>query len=406
MRLQFACRLIFILAWLFLPALPQAHAQDARTELIATISESLVHIRITGTSAADSSVKTAEGTGFLVSDDGFILTNYHLLNEMKGVDTDTIKITVSFKQNNPAFRIKALPINGNEIIDLLLLKVPEGNEPYKPLQLGSSEALSKGDTLFTLGFPAADDPEFQPDPLFRSGDLSSRSGPTGSLWTVSIPMTAGQSGSPIFHNDGTVVGVARAVSETDANSRYMIPIHFADSILAHLRVAALQKQLEAVLKALGKTEPDAIPLNDRLKSVESNITDLRKFYEWSASMSGDDVKIEFTKLVGGEPLLRGIEPQIKPIAINLEDKAITKSKLKLKPQPGPSAEEFSLTTFEEKDSSGSIIVTKIKDIIATLESVDGDIKSIPELEIRIVPVLSDGTKLKPQILVIKTHLDD
>ena len=145
---------------------------------------------------------------------------------------------------------------------------------------------------------------------------------------------------------------------------------------------------------------------DRLKSVESNITDLRKFYEWSASMSGDDVKIEFSKLVGGEPLLRGIEPQIKPIAIKSEDKAITMGKFRLERQTGPSPEEFALTTFEETDSSGSIIVPKIKGFINSLKSVDGDILSIPELEIRIVPVLSDGTKLKPQILVIKTNLDD
>lgn len=374
---------------------------------IDAVRRSLVHIEVTGISAADSAPRRSDGTGFLVSADGFILTNYHLLDAMNGADTDTIKFSVSFGENTANGRVKALPIDGNEIIDLLLLKVPERQGAFSPLVLGSAENLTVGTPLFTLGFPRADDPDFQPNAVFRQGDLSSRDGPLGSLWMVSIPISSGQSGSPVFSADGKVVGVAKATSSNDPNSRYMIPIHFADTLLAHLRLASLQTELERVLRILKGLEPEPLPLNERLVSVESNISDLRKVFNWSATLDGDDLRIDFRKLVGGARLLRGIKPYVRPIAYDKNDKSVPMSPFKIAASDGTELIELPITSFDDASFSGTFVLKGIRTKIKNRIDDTANVTSIPEIEVRLVPVLERSDKVEElpnQSLIVKVDI--
>lgn len=390
--------LLLAIAVSALPFTGPAFAKPAQ-DVISAVKTAIVRIEISGIHAANSAKKSASGTGFIVSPDGFVLTNYHLMQELAGVDIDTIKFSVFSGNGAP---VKALPVNGSEASDLLLLKIPERDAQYPTVALGSALELQIGASLSTIGYPKPDDPQFQLDPQFRDGTLSAREGPSGSLWTVSIPFSPGISGSPVFTDDGKVVGVARAVSPQDGESRYMIPIHFADTILTHLKVAKLQQDLDRVLKALGGAETAEETLQDRLTSAESSIGELRMVYEWRAVVAGDDLRIEFSKLVGGGPTLRGIEPYVRPIAVfKPDEQPVQMGKFRLD-SAGP---EFPVTYDNDRKASGFVLIRDIKDHIRLRVENTDEVESIPELFVRVAPVLDDGTpagaKMPPRELIVR-----
>jgi S1-C subfamily serine protease len=387
--------------WLGLAQLAFAEISE---EIQASVRGSLVHIRATGISSKDSSQKTSEGTGFYVSQDGFILTNYHLLAPLDGVDADTIVINVG-ERPNTLNRVKVLPVQGNEIADILVLKAPEDGVNRTKAKIDFTKQPTVGSALYSIGFPTVTDPEFDTQPALVKGNLSKHTGPTASLWTTSIAALQGQSGSPVFTDDGTVIGILKGTDKTaEGEVSYIVPIKFVDPLLPQLRVQQLREELELVLKALGGIEKEPVPLNNRLQNVETNINDLRRIFEWQGDFAGEDLKVQFTKLVGGEPKLRAIRPQVTPYA-RLNTGGVEKRGLFRIFGQG-SAGEILMNGIDERSASGFFLLPNIKNEIANRIRSDGEIKNIPRLSVSIIPVLEDGKELPPQTIEVRIDVED
>jgi hypothetical protein len=216
----------------------------ARADAHGDIAASLVHLRI---EAMDKLGVPKEGkaTGFLVTADGQVLTVYHLVSGLGEVVGETVKITarVGRRGENPAdFNETAAVVSALPELDLLLLKISQGLDDYKPVELGSSRSLALDARLLTSGFPENLD-RWQDD-----GALRSKQGPGGTLWGTDMEFLGGQSGSPIYLEDGAVVGVVKGALRGASNKSFFVPIDLADPLLIPLRLEAIEKRIAAIPK--------------------------------------------------------------------------------------------------------------------------------------------------------------
>ena len=136
----------------------------------------------------------AFGSGFILSKDGYIMTNYHVIK-----NSDEIKITLSDQT-----QLKATLIGTDERSDLALLKVDAKNLPV--VSIGTSENLKIGEWVLAIGSP------FGFDHTVTAGIVSGkkRNLPNESYVPyiqTDVAINPGNSGGPLFNLNGEVVGV-------------------------------------------------------------------------------------------------------------------------------------------------------------------------------------------------------
>lgn len=132
------------------------------------------------------------GSGFLVSEDGYIVTNNHVV-----ADADVIHVTLD-ENNGKSETLKATLIGSDEETDLALLKV-EAKKPLPFLVFGDSDALKVGEWLLAIGNP------FGLDHTVTAGILSAmgrniRSGPFDNFLQTDASINPGQQRRPAFEH--------------------------------------------------------------------------------------------------------------------------------------------------------------------------------------------------------------
>jgi S1-C subfamily serine protease len=142
------------------------------------------------------------GTGFYVNNEGFIATNYHVIQ-------DATDIFVMCKQNGMNQKYKATVFQSDKINDLAVIKIIDKNFiplPALPYQI-ASETVAVGNEVFSLGFPLAD--VMGESVKFTDGKISSLTGINEDVtkYQVTAPIQNGNSGGPLFDNSGNVVGI-------------------------------------------------------------------------------------------------------------------------------------------------------------------------------------------------------
>lgn len=147
-------------------------------------------------SPLDENVPRFTGTGFFVTDDGYLLTCYHVVE-------DAARISVRTKAGTfPATLVKADKAN-----DVALLKV---TGKFSALPLGSSRGMRMGESVFTIGFPNIELQGFAPK--LTKGDINSLSGMQDDPreFQISVAVQPGNSGGPLVNQYGNVVGIMEA----------------------------------------------------------------------------------------------------------------------------------------------------------------------------------------------------
>ena len=197
-------------------------------EVHKLIRPSLVYLKATakGASGTETVVtKETTATGFLVSEDGLVLTVYHLISKLGDVVPQTVRIEARISEKN-ANPIRAAIVDASINTDLLLLKIPPGAKEYTKVSLGNAQSHDDDDAIYTSGFAKLISYRKQ------EGKIETREGPGGHLWATGLKFEYGQRGSPIYNAAGEVIGIVEGDKGTLS---YMIPIGFADSLLAQVR---------------------------------------------------------------------------------------------------------------------------------------------------------------------------
>lgn len=165
------------------------------------------------------------GSGFIISEDGYILTNAHVVK-----DADEILVRFSDRRELPAETIGA-----DERTDVALLKVDA--EDLATLQLGDSDALQVGEWVAAIGSP------FGFDSSVTAGIVSAinRTLPRDAyvpFIQTDVAINPGNSGGPLFNLDGEVVGINSQIFTRSGGFMglsFAIPINVAMDVADQLR---------------------------------------------------------------------------------------------------------------------------------------------------------------------------
>lgn len=156
------------------------------------------------------------GSGFLISDDGYIITNHHVIDDL--IDSESRVILIQLEEGS----VVADLIEYDELSDLALLRSYLNTPSYLKL---ASENGNMGDKIYVCGFPrgntkitldgiiSTDAREFSKEKRIEQGNTSGH--------------TNGNSGGPVVNKEGALVGVTRASYKNQKaydHGGFMIPV--------------------------------------------------------------------------------------------------------------------------------------------------------------------------------------
>ena len=158
----------------------------------------------------------ATGTGFAVSADGKIATNYHVI---EGASKIFVKLP-----NGRTVGIERV-VAFDKRVDLAILQVQ--GVSLRPLPLGDSSAVKVGQEVCVMGSPLG------LEQSFSTGVVSAKRVMDGFEWVqITTPISPGNSGSPVMTRDGTVIGVATFVAKEGQNLNFASSIKYVQMLLS------------------------------------------------------------------------------------------------------------------------------------------------------------------------------
>ena len=179
-----------------------------------------------GDAGREEGASGALGSGFVIREDGLIVTNRHVI-----VGASSVRVRLSDGRE-----VVAKIVGADAVTDIALLRVEAGR--LQPLHLGSSESVSVGDAVLAIGNP------FGLGQSVSAGIVSARGrtleeDPYVNFLQTDASINRGNSGGPLLSVDGTVVGVTSAILSPSGGS---VGLGFA---IPAETVAAIVRELEA-----------------------------------------------------------------------------------------------------------------------------------------------------------------
>ena len=243
-------------------------------EIYQTYAPSVVGIVNDGTTTNIWGQETpiaSSGTGFIISEDGYILTNYHVVEGAK-----TLTVTLYNRIEYPA----QLVGYEKEICDVALLKIDATG--LTPVVFGDSDAAMVGEEVSTIGNPLGELTFSMTvghlSAKERAISDSSSKNPIGMLQTDAA-INSGNSGGPLFDCTGAVIGIvtAKYSGETSSGASmeglgFAIPINTVKNMLDDLQTlgyAAHRAYLGVRVGDSSEIRDQDLPHGAYISSVES-----------------------------------------------------------------------------------------------------------------------------------------
>jgi len=211
------------------PASPTRSAAMTAEELFTKVSPSVVRVV-----ARDGRFQTHLGSGFFVSEDGLLVTNYHVIRGTELADV--------VRADNTTLYVEGIVAEDREA-DLALLKVNVSDA--RPLRLGQNSPPAVGAKVFAIG-----NPDGLTNTLSEGLISGVRNDKTGHLAAVqtSAAISHGSSGGPLMTPDGVVVGVTAATMVDGQNLNFAVPAADVRKLMSHQ--GEMRKLASAGVKAL------------------------------------------------------------------------------------------------------------------------------------------------------------
>ncbi|WP_430390317.1 DegQ family serine endoprotease [Dyella sp. 20L07] len=172
--------------------------------------------------------RTSLGSGFVISADGYILTNNHVVD---GADTVTVRL-----QDRRTLTAKV--VGSDPQYDIALLKV-DAKGPLPEVSIGDSRTLKPGQWVLAIGSPFGFDYTVTQGIVSAVGrNLGSQDQPYTSFIQTDVPINRGNSGGPLFDLQGRVVGVNSQIYSSTGGYQgvaFSIPIDVAMSVVKQIK---------------------------------------------------------------------------------------------------------------------------------------------------------------------------
>jgi serine protease Do len=189
------------------PATPAEPVKLTPVEIAERATPSIVSIR----------TPDGLGTGFVVREDGWIVTNLHVV-----ASAERAVVVLPNKKVYPVIEV----MNASPPHDLVVLRIDAGKLPVLPL--GKVDKLRPGEPVVAIGHPLGF------EDTVSNGLLSGvRKIENLVVLQVSAPIAPGSSGGPIFNERGEVIGVATAILAGGQNLNLGLPADYVQALIDH-----------------------------------------------------------------------------------------------------------------------------------------------------------------------------
>jgi S1-C subfamily serine protease len=228
---------------------------------------------------SDSSGKAlTQGSGFLVSGDGKVLTNYHVI---AGADSAIVKFP-----DGEFFEVDGF-LGADPERDLAILKIRATGKEFPFIRLGADDNIEVGEHIVAIGSPLALEGTISDGIVsaIRDGnELSSRL-PSGlRVIQITAPISPGSSGGALLNMRGEVIGITSFGVISGQNLNFAIPIKFARPLIASEQVKRLS---------------ELVPRSSKNESAQG-ITRIGGTYVglWKSKLSGSGSLVLTVEVVG------------------------------------------------------------------------------------------------------------
>ncbi len=195
-------------------ALPLRNVRD----LVDELGEAVVQVRTPG----------GLGSGFIINEDGFLITNFHVIEGETQISVEVYHQTGGQLDRKVYKEVRIIAIN--KFQDMALLKIDDKAAPkFSKVLLGDSDALAVGERVFAIGSPLG------LERTVTEGILSTSTRQIqGELYLqTTAQINPGNSGGPLFNMAGEVVGVTNMKITFGEGLGFAIPITSVKFFLEH-----------------------------------------------------------------------------------------------------------------------------------------------------------------------------
>ena len=197
-------------------------------------TKTIVQVQVGNISDEGEFLPNGGGSGVVISGDGLIMTNHHVID-------NSTEVRVVFEDGR---MYESEIIGSDRLTDIGLLKITASN--LIPISIGNSEALSVGDLAVAIGHPLT----LGAAPTVTTGVVSAlerrldvggeamNSGVTlFGLIQTDAPITRGSSGGALLNNNGELIGITTAIATADVGAEglgFAVPVNLALGIVDDL----------------------------------------------------------------------------------------------------------------------------------------------------------------------------
>jgi len=269
----------------------------------------------------------ALGSGFIISSDGYIITNNHVIEK-----ADEINVKL---YNGKEY--KAKKVGRDPLTDLALLKIDVGNTELKPLKLGDSDNLEVGEWVLAIGNP------FGLESSYTAGIISAKGrdlgeGPFDNFLQTDASINPGNSGGPLVNLKGEVIGINTAIIASGQGLGFAVPVNTLKNILPQLKkgvvkrgflgITRLQEISEDMIKEFKLDIKHGVIVNGVLQGEPADLSGIKEG-DIIVSIDGKSMKTpkDIVNYIGNQ--LPGKEVNIELIRIAIDGK-VEKKNIKVK----------------------------------------------------------------------------
>jgi serine protease Do len=307
------------------------------------------------------------GSGFIISSDGFILTNNHVV-----AGADEVKVKLA---DNREF--KAIVKGADEKLDLAVLKIDvKGALPFA--EFGDSDALQVGEWVMAIGNP------FGLNQTVTSGIVSAKgrvigSGPYDDFIQTDASINMGNSGGPLFDSTGKVIGINTAIVAGGQGIGFAIPINMAKEVLPQLEKSgkvtrgwlgvAVQQMTPELSKSFGVQGEKGALVSEVIKDSPADKAGI-KIGDIITEFDGKTVHEmhNISRYVAATPVGKKVKVKIlrngKPLEITVKIEKLKDGEEK--PMPGEVEDRLGLTVMElNGDIAARMGIKETKGVVVT-----------------------------------------
>ncbi len=308
---------------------------------------------------------TSLGSGFIIDNDGHVITNNHVIQ-------DADKIEVILQDDT---RLKADIVGRDPKTDIAVLKVDLTGQTYQAVSFGDSEVARVGDWVVAIGNP------FGLGGTVTAGIISARgrdisAGPYDNFIQTDASINRGNSGGPLFNLKGEVIGINTAIFSPSGGSvgiGFAVPTSTAQPVISQLIKHGqvkrgwlgvhIQQVTPEVAESLGLKEPTGALV---AQVIEDGPAAKGKILRGDVILTFNKRKVpEMRKL---PRIVADTEVGVDvPVEVWRENKKLT-----LKVQVGELKEDDQVAALSDQDAGGDVKPKVVDDLGLTLSAVNED----------------------------------